>query len=110
MIVLKMIRKIPDGGSYTINLEHPNSQKFIDAVKLIMDEGWIAKFKRGFSIYFNTEMNKIRKVEFPVRSVWADYFEAREAQNKLQAEILSSSNTHKYKFGKYDNYKKIFNQ
>lgn len=114
MIVLKMLRKMPDHGAYVINTEHANSAKFIEAVRLIMDENWIGKFKKAFSVYFNVDMNQVLKIEHPRRNIWADYFERRALNDRAMEAHRNSSARNDYTFvvvGKHETYKqKLFNR
>jgi len=110
MIVLKMIRKMRDEEIYVINTEHENSSKFIEAVKILIDQGWTWKFKKAFDIMFNTEMNKIMKCDLPSPSIWKDYFDARALTDKAIKE--NQNNNHSYRFRdfnpKTESYKKLF--
>ncbi len=88
---------MPDDGIYEINIEHANSIKFIETIKIFIREGRTQKFKTPFSLCFNTAMNKIRKTNLPVRSIWQDYFDGKALKEKAIAESMKGKSFN-YKF------------
>jgi len=102
--VIKLFHKMKDGDIFTPNLkyretygvDHPNSAKFIEAVKWLIDHRVPESYTRAFTITFNNDFTKIKRNDYPRPSIWEPYYK-KAADDKIRREE-ECKNPYPYKF------------